>query len=47
MTPGLKKQLKIYTQFIQRLIIENDVLDKNFFLVILITQEGAYLLPMY
>jgi len=34
MTPGLKKQLNIYTQFIQRLIIENDVLDKNFFLVI-------------
>ncbi len=34
MTEGLKNQLHIYTEFIQRLIIENDVLDKNFFLVI-------------
>lgn len=34
MTPGLRKQLNIYTQFIQKIIIENDVLDKNFLLVI-------------
>ena len=34
MTEGLKKQLHIYTEFIQKLIIENDVLDKNFFVVI-------------
>jgi len=34
MTEGLKKQLKIYTKFIQNLIVQNDVLDKNFFLVI-------------
>lgn len=41
MTPGLKKQLNIYTQFIQRLIIENDVLDKNFFLVIPYNPGGS------
>ena len=40
-TPGLKKQLNIYTQFIQRLIIENDVLDKNFFLVIPYNPGGS------
>jgi len=34
MSEGLKKQLEIYTLFIQNLIIQNDVLDKNFFLVI-------------
>jgi len=34
MTEGLKKQLHIYTEFIQRLIVENDVLDKNFFIII-------------
>ena len=34
MTEGLKKQLHIYTEFILKLIIENDVLDKNFFIVI-------------
>lgn len=34
MTEGLKKQLHIYTEFIQKLIIENDVLDKSFFIVI-------------
>ena len=41
MTPGLRKQLNIYTQFIQRLIIENDVLDKNFFLVIPYNPGGS------
>ena len=41
MTPGLKKQLNIYTQFIQKLIIENDVLDKNFFLVIPYNPGGS------
>jgi len=33
-SPGLKKQLEIYTVFIQNLIVQNDVLDKNFFIVI-------------
>lgn len=34
MSDGLKNQLKIYTEFIQNLIVQNDVLDKNFFIVI-------------
>lgn len=34
MGPGLQKQLKIYTQFIQNLIVQNDVLDKKFYMVI-------------
>jgi hypothetical protein len=34
MTEGLKEMLTIYTQFIQNLIVQNNVLDKNFFIVI-------------
>ena len=34
LSPGLKKQLNIYTVFIQNLIVQNDVLDKNFFIVV-------------
>lgn len=34
MSPGLKKQLIIYTTFIQNLIVTNDVLDKKFYIVI-------------
>jgi hypothetical protein len=34
MSEGLKKQLEIYTHFIEKLITENDVLDKSFFIVI-------------
>jgi hypothetical protein len=34
MSSGLKDMLKIYTQFVQNLIVENNVLDKNFFIVI-------------
>jgi len=34
MSSGLKKQLEIYTLFIQNLIVQNDVLDKNFFIII-------------
>lgn len=34
MSEGLKKQLEIYTKFVQNLIVQNDVLDKNFFIVI-------------
>lgn len=34
MSEGLKKQLDIYTEFVQKLIVENDVLHKNFFIVI-------------
>jgi hypothetical protein len=40
-TPGLRKQLDIYTQFIQKLTIENDVLDKNFLLVITYNPGGS------
>lgn len=34
MSPGIKKQLTIYTEFIQNLIVQNDVLDKKFYLII-------------
>lgn len=34
MSEGLRKQLEIYTIFIQNLIVQNDVLDKNFFIVV-------------
>lgn len=34
MSEGLKRQLEIYTTFIQNLIIQNEVLDKNFFIII-------------
>jgi len=34
MSEGLKKQLEIYTQFVQNLIVQNDVLDKSFYVVI-------------
>lgn len=34
MTEGLKRQLHIYTEFVQNLIVENDVLDKKFYVVI-------------
>ena len=33
-TPGLNRMLNIYTKFVQNLIVQNDVLDKNFFIVI-------------
>jgi hypothetical protein len=34
MSTGLKKQLSIYTTFIQNLIIQHEVLDKKFYLII-------------
>lgn len=34
MSPGLKKQLEVYTTFINNLIVQNDVLDKKFYVVI-------------
>jgi hypothetical protein len=34
MSEGTKKQLKIYTKFIENLIVQNDVLDKNFFIIV-------------
>ncbi len=34
MSEGLKKQLNIYTKFVKNLIVQNDVLDKTFFIVI-------------
>lgn len=40
MSEGLKRQLKIYTKFVQNLIVENDVLDKNFFIVVPFNPAG-------
>jgi hypothetical protein len=34
MGEGLKKQLDIYTTFVQKLIVQNDVLDKTFYIVV-------------
>lgn len=34
MTPGLQRQLHIYTNFIENIIETNDVLDKKFYIVI-------------
>lgn len=34
MTEGLKKQLDIYTLFVENLIVQNNVLDKSFFIVV-------------
>jgi hypothetical protein len=34
MSKGLQEMMEIYTQFIQNLIVQNNVLDKNFFIVI-------------
>lgn len=34
MSGGTKTQLKIYTNFIQNLIVQNDVLDKKFYIII-------------
>lgn len=31
---GLRKQLEIYTTFIQNLIVQNDVLDKKFYIIV-------------
>jgi hypothetical protein len=44
-SPGLKKQLDIYTLFIQNLIVQNDVLDKNFFIVV--PYNPAFQLPTF
>lgn len=34
MTDGLRHQLQIYTQFVENIIVTNDVLDKKFYIVI-------------
>ena len=34
MSEGLQKMLDIYIKFVQNLIVENNVLDKNFFIVV-------------
>ena len=34
LSAGLKRQISIYTQFVQNLITKNEVLDKKFFIVI-------------
>lgn len=39
MSEGLKKQLEIYTSFIQKLIVQNDVLDKSFYIIIPYSSE--------
>ncbi|MCA9377003.1 hypothetical protein KC685_03730 [Candidatus Dojkabacteria bacterium] len=41
MSDGLRHQLSIYTQFIQNLIVTNDVLDKNFYIVVPYNSGGA------
>lgn len=40
MTEGLKKQLNIYSLFVQNLIVQNDVLDKSFFIVVPFNSGG-------
>ncbi len=40
MSEGLKKQLQIYTEFIQNLIVQNDVLDKTFLIVVPFNPAG-------
>jgi len=42
MSEGLKQQLEIYTTFIQKLIVQNDVLDKSFYIIIPYS-AGSYL----
>ncbi|MGI6484078.1 MAG: hypothetical protein ACOX0R_00430 [Candidatus Dojkabacteria bacterium] len=34
MSEGLKKQLNIYITFVKNLIVQNDVLDKSFFIIV-------------
>ena len=34
LSPGLKRQITIYLQFVQNLIIKNEVLDKSFYIII-------------
>ncbi len=34
MSEGMRKQMKVYTTFIQNLVVQNDVLDKKFYVVI-------------
>jgi len=34
MSEGLKRQLNIYTVFVKNLIVQNDVLDKSFFIIV-------------
>jgi hypothetical protein len=33
-SPGLQRQMSIYTKFVQNLIIKNEILDKKFYIVI-------------
>ena len=44
-SPGLRKQLGIYTAFIQNLIVQNDVLDKNFFIIV--PYNPAFKMPSF
>lgn len=48
MGEGLKKQLLIYTTFVQNLVVQNDVLDKKFYIVIphLVYTLSASTLPL-
>lgn len=46
MTKGLKEQLKIYQIFVDKLIIQNNVLDKNFYIVITYYSSGNITNPL-
>lgn len=45
MGEGLRHQLTIYTQFIQNLIVQNDVLDKKFYMIIPYNPSGVTATP--
>ncbi len=34
MSEGLRKQMSVYTTFVQNLVVQNDVLDKKFYIVV-------------
>lgn len=34
LSPGLSRQISIYLQFVQNLIIKNEILDKNFYIIV-------------
>lgn len=34
LSPGLRRQISIYLQFVRNLIIKNEILDKNFYIVV-------------
>ncbi len=46
LSPGLRKQLNIYTTFVQNLIVHHEVLDKKFYLVIAYHGAGELTNPV-